>query len=135
MQEWIQAHLGYVVGGLSVLSAITFCVSVVAIPLIVARLPTDYFLHNQKSDPPSSFFNRVVQLARNIFGCMIVFAGLLMLILPGQGVITIFIGVFLLDVPGIRAVKTRLLARSRVQIGIDWLRFKCGKPPMTWPST
>ena len=135
MQEWIQAHLGYVVGGLSVLSVVTFCISAVAIPLIVARLPTDYFFHNQKSDPPSSFFNRVVQLARNIFGCMIVFAGLLMLILPGQGVITIFIGVFLLDVPGIRAVKARLLARSRVQIGIDWLRFKCGKPPMTWPST
>ena len=135
MQEWVQAHFGYVLGGLGIFSIATFCVSLLAVPLVISRLPTDYFLLKNRSDLPRSLLRRAGKLVRNGLGIIIVFGGILMLILPGQGMLTILIGVFLLDIPGIRAVKTRLLRRSRVQIGIDWLRFKCGKPPMIWPST
>ena len=135
MQEWIQAHFGYVLGGLGVLSIVTFCVSLIAVPFIIARLPKDYFVTKNTSKKSRSLLSNIGQLLRNVLGFIIIFAGILMLILPGQGVLTILIGAFLLDIPGTRALKTRLLKRSRVQIGINWLRFKCGKPPMIWPST
>ena len=135
MLQWFQAHAGFVLGGLGVLSIATFCISLSAVPYIIARLPTDYFLTIHSSFPPRTRWSRLRGVARNIVGFGIILIGLLMLVLPGQGMLAILIGACLLDIPGIRRLKTRLLRRSRVQAGIDWIRIKCGKPRMSWPST
>ena len=119
----------------SIDSVLNEIANVDAVPYIIARLPTDYFLTIHSSFPPRTRWSRLRGVARNIVGFSIILIGLLMLVLPGQGMLTILIGACLLDIPGIRRLKTRLLRRSRVQAGIDWIRIKCGKPRMSWPST
>ena len=135
MQEWFQSHLGYVLGALGILSVAMFFISLIALPIVISRLSKDHFISKNSPQESRTVRSLLVQIIRNILGFILLLGGIVMLVLPGQGVLTILIGAFLMDVPGIRALKTRLLGRSRVRIGLNWLRFRCGKPPLNWPAT
>jgi hypothetical protein len=54
-----------------------------------------------------------------------------MLVLPGQGVLTILLGIALLDLPGKRHLERRLIALPTVLRTINKLREKFGRPPLT----
>lgn len=56
-------------------------------------------------------------------------AGIAMLVLPGQGLLTILIGLLLLDFPGKRAVELRLVRRPAIRGFLDRMRQKRGVPP------
>jgi hypothetical protein len=49
---------------------------------------------------------------------------------PGQGVLTILLGIMLLDFPGKRALETRIISRPRVQTAVNALRARFDKPPL-----
>src|SRR5687768_16456248 len=112
--DWFLAHetLTWWLVGLSVL---TFVGSLIAIPLVVLRLPADYF-SPQRSEadrwrrrhPAARVFLKVL---KNLCGFILVLAGLIMSIppMPGQGLLTILIGISLLDFPGRRALELRIV--------------------------
>jgi hypothetical protein len=52
-----------------------------------------------------------------------------MLVLPGQGVLTVLIGVTLLDFPGKQRLEARIVGHRRVLGKVNSLREKFGKPP------
>jgi len=52
-----------------------------------------------------------------------------MLLLPGQGLLTILIGLLLLDFPGKRALELRLLRRPALRGFLDRMRQRRGVPP------
>ena len=89
--------------GLGLLSVVTFIGSLIAIPLIIARLPVNYFVrHRQTVDERHKLhplMAKFVFVMRNGFGFIFLLAGIAMLVLPGQGIITILIGVSLMDFP------------------------------------
>ena len=58
-------------------------------------------------------------------------AGIAMLVLPGQGVLAILIGIMLLDVPGKYRFERWLVMRPPVWRAVAWLRTKAGKDPLT----
>jgi hypothetical protein len=84
---------------LAIVSAIVFVGTLIAIPFILVRLPEDYFDVRvprawMKDHHPAL---RVIgHIIKNVAGALFVLAGLSMLILPGQGVLTILIGLSLL---------------------------------------
>ena len=49
---------------------------------------------------------------------------------PGQGILTILLGLIMLDIPGKRPWEARIVKRPSVRSAIDRLRAKCGKPPL-----
>ena len=49
---------------------------------------------------------------------------------PGQGILTILLGVMLLDLPGKRRVEQRILRQPKVLEKINKLRNKFSKPPL-----
>jgi len=49
---------------------------------------------------------------------------------PGQGILTILIGVMLLNFPGKRRLERWLVSRPRVLPVINGLRARFGKPPL-----
>lgn len=53
-----------------------------------------------------------------------------MLVTPGQGVLTILIGLSLLDLPGKRAVERRLIGNPAVLRAVNALRAKAHRPPL-----
>jgi hypothetical protein len=72
-------------------------------------------------------------VVKNIFGIVFVLAGLAMLILPGQGIITILIGVMLLNFPGKLALEKRIVRQRNVLRAINWMRAKANKPALQVP--
>jgi hypothetical protein len=103
----------------------------VLVPVVVKRLPADYFVHHHPHRPregkPVRF---VLYWMSNLLGALLVLAGVLMLVLPGQGVLTILAGLSLLDFPGKRALQLRLVRIPQIQRTVDGIRRRAGKPPL-----
>ena len=130
-QEWIPVD---VLIGLTVASAIGFVGSLIAIPMILVRLPADYFdtrtpRHWMKDHHPALRLMGLV--AKNVMGIVFLLAGFAMLFLPGQGVLTMLTGISLMDFPGKRALEARMVGQPTLLGVINSMRQKFGKPPLT----
>ena len=116
---------------LALLSLAMFFGSLVAVPWLIGRLPADYFLtHWQRMDErrrQHSLAQVLVPLLRNLVGAVLLLAGVAMLLLPGQGLLTMVIGLCLMDFPGKRKVLDWLVGRAAIQQGLNWIRRKQGK--------
>jgi hypothetical protein len=69
-------------------------------------------------------------LVKNTFGAVFLLAGFLMLFLPGQGILTMLIGLSLIDFPGKRVLEARLIGRPSLLHAINRVRARFGKPPL-----
>jgi len=49
---------------------------------------------------------------------------------PGQGILTILLGLIFLDIPGKRPLEARIIKRPAVLSAINNLRAKYSKPPL-----
>jgi hypothetical protein len=65
-----------------------------------------------------------------LIGCVLLLAGIAMLVLPGQGILTMLIGVSLMDIPGKRKLERRLIGRPAVLRTINKIRAKFGREPL-----
>ena len=123
----------FVVGWLGLLSVVTFIGSIISIPWIISRLPANYFVrHRQLVDERHKLhplMARFVFGMRNGFGFIFLLAGIAMLVLPGQGIITILIGISLMDFPKKHTVVDYLVRRPQVINLLNWIRKKERKPP------
>lgn len=133
MLDWMARHQA-VVWAFVAASGAVFLVSLVAAPAIVARLPADYFAHDAR--PPSRWAGErplvrlVLLIGKNILGGVFVLAGILMLVLPGQGLLTMLIGFVMLDFPGKYRFEKWLIRRRYVLRPINWLRRRAGREAM-----
>lgn len=125
--ELLQAHKAWAFG-LSLFSVICFVGSLAAVPFLVSRAPSDYFVSRGVRRGP---LWRV--LARNLLGLVLLIAGVLMLVLPGQGMLTVLAALSLLDFPGKRGLVRRLVKRDGVARALQWLRRRAHKPPFELP--
>jgi hypothetical protein len=67
---------------------------------------------------------------KNIIGYALILGGLLMLVLPGQGLFTIFIGLILSNYPGKYKLERKLISIPSIFKMVNWLRDKSNKPPL-----
>jgi hypothetical protein len=74
-------------------------------------------------------FTYLIKIAKIIFGVCLFVLGLLMLILPGQGLITMLIGLSLFPFPGKDKLEQNLLSRKLVRSSLNWIRIKANKEP------
>ena len=139
MNEWWQwiSENGAILGWLGILSIIMFIATLMIIPVLVARIPADYFLDQKRHVSRTRRVHPVVymlwQLGKNITGALLILAGVAMLLLPGQGILTILIGISLTNFPGKFALERRLVSQPSVFKAINWLRDRAGKPPLVHP--
>lgn len=117
----------------AVSSVFMFVGTLVAIPIILMRLPADYF-DIRKPRPWMENHHPVLRLlghiVKNVVGAIFLFAGFLMLFLPGQGVLTMLIGLSLIEFPGKREVEAKIVGQSTVLSTINAMRAKFDKPPL-----
>lgn len=109
---------------LSFFSIVAFIGSMIALPYLISRMPEDYFLREEPTRSP------IRRLVRNLIGATLIFAGTLMLFLPGQGVLTILVGVSFLSFRKKRALQRMLAARSGVLGMMNAIRARSGLPPL-----
>lgn len=116
------------------MSGLMFVGSLIAIPLILIRLPSDYFDERvprtwMKDHHP--ILRWMGLLIKNIMGLVFLLVGLAMLVLPGQGILTMLIGISLMDFPGKRRLEALIIGQPMVFNAINAIREKCGRSPLT----
>ncbi|PCH53280.1 MAG: hypothetical protein COC20_00550 [Cellvibrionales bacterium] len=119
---------------LALLSLLTFVVSLVSLPWLVARIPDDYFLHNKRHPAPLKQSHPAIRMAlligKNILGVVLLAGGIIMLFTPGQGLLTIAMAVLLMDYPGKFTLERRLARNESVLNGLNWLRSRANAVPL-----
>ena len=117
------------------LFVVTFSISLAIVSVIMVKIPADYF----KEDRPRELFadkspavRYLLIIGKNLLGAVLVVLGILMSVpgVPGQGILTILLGVMLLDFPGRRRLEHKLVSRPQVLNTINKLRHKFDKPEL-----
>lgn len=114
------------------ISLFIFLFSLLTIKWLVALIPEDYFINRKiskvRSNNPALWY--IVLIVKNMIGYSLVLGGIMMLVLPGQGVFTIIIGLMLSNYPGKYAIEKKFIAIPSILKSINWLRQKSNKPPL-----
>ena len=115
---------------LGIVSVISFVASLFLIPFLVVRIPVDYFAETKRQtslwEEQHIVVRWIIRLFKNLFGVVFVLLGLAMLVLPGQGLMTLLIGVLLLNFPGKYRVERWLIQRPSIFRAVAWLRRRAG---------
>jgi hypothetical protein len=115
-------------------SVVLFVLSVLGVPFFLARLPADYYSTLERRrlglETRSRPIRTLLRIAKNALGVLLVVLGLLMLVLPGQGLLTLLVGLMLVDFPGKYRLERRILSSPRVLRVVNALRGRSGKPPL-----
>jgi len=117
------------------LFVVTFSINLAIVSIILVKIPATYF----QKDHSWEFWkgrSRAVRLLgvvlKNILGVFLVALGIVLSLpgVPGQGILTILLGIMLLDFPGRRKLEHKLVSRPQVFKTINKLRHRFGKPPL-----
>ena len=136
MIDWVQAHQQWM-WWLVVISAFTFVVSLLAVPWLLVRIPPRYFMSTKHAHPWGDKHPAVhvlLLIAKNLLGLILLALGAVMLVLPGQGILTILAGLVLLDFPGKHKVLLWTVSRPAVLKSINWLRNRAKREPLVVPA-
>ncbi|MEQ1827457.1 MAG: PGPGW domain-containing protein [Pirellula sp.] len=107
------------------------------LPIVIVRLPDDYFIRRPVRDWPSQHpaIHLALVVTKNLLGLCLLIAGVAMLVLPGQGLLTILIGLMLIDFPGKRKWERKLIQIKPVLQGVNWIRQRHGRKPLVLESS
>lgn len=131
---WTSVTLGQILTfvGLFLLS---FAFSFVVIAVVMVKIPADYFSSHYTPDfmPGKPWFVRWgAVILKNLLGVFLILLGIVLSLpgVPGQGILTILLGLIMLDIPGKRPLEARIIKRPAVYAAIDKLRARFNKPPL-----
>ncbi len=133
-------HHEWIVAVLFGLSLTTVVATLFFVPWAIVRIPSDYFAHRQPPPTPWDKLHPVLRVvtvvAKNLIGIVLFLAGVLMAmpLVPGPGIITVLVGLALVDIPGKRALERRIVKQPRVFAALNRLRTKYDRPPLEKPD-
>ena len=114
------------------ISLFVFLFSLLSLKWLVSLIPEDYFINKKDSKIKTSniFIWYIVLMFKNLIGYSLILGGIMMLVLPGQGLFTIIIGLMMSNYPGKYAIEKKFIAIPTILKSINWLRRKSNKPPI-----
>lgn len=131
--EWLMAHQ-YLLGWIGVISFLVFSLSLLSLPWLVAMIPEDYFSSQKRKRAilKNEVFGTwiVIFILKNSIGLLLITGGMLMLFLPGQGVLTIIAGLIMTDYPGKFELERRIVSNKKILEKLNWLRNKANQPSL-----
>lgn len=138
MWHWIETHgdvLSLVMAG----SFLILLGTLALIPFMIAGLPDSYF-EDSRRRPLEHLLHRptlriTLLLLKNALGLILLLAGLAMLVIPGQGLLTLFVAMILIDFRGKFALKCKLIRLPRLRRLMNRFRIRHGKAPFIIPDS
>ncbi len=122
----------------TVITLLAVAVTIVAVPWVVGRLPEDYFKrprrHVWRTLSREPLWAQIFTVVKNLLGALLVLLGLVMLVTPGQGVLTLLAGLLLMNFPGKYRLERWLVQRPGILRGLNWLRRRRGQAPFEPPA-
>lgn len=137
--EWALEYWNSLTWDKIALGAVFFVLSVVisygAIMVVLVKIPANYFSSQYQSRFQSDkrFMVRWgATIFKNVLGVILLVVGIIFSIpgMPGPGLITILLGLVMIDIPGKRPLETRLLKHPTVLSAVNNVRAKYNKPPL-----
>ena len=128
--NWLAHHPIWVVW-LSSFSLISLILSIACLPTLIARLPSDYFFKQRKIARWDHPRHLILFGLKNLFGFTVFLVGLLLLFLPGQGLLTILIGLMLMNYPGKSRLEQKIVRIPGVLAPRNWARGRYNITPLT----
>jgi hypothetical protein len=109
--------------------------SFVAIAIVMVKIPANYFSSHYQQDflPNSPWLVRWgAVILKNLLGVFLIALGILLSLpgVPGQGLLTILLGLIMLDIPGKRPLEAKIIQRPAIRDAINNLRARFKKPPL-----
>ena len=120
---------------LVVFSIVSFIGTLLLVPVLVTRIPEDYFAEKKRHRwEPWAHEHPLIRwsllIAKNSLGYIIIILGIAMLVLPGQGILTILIGIMFINFPGKYRLERWVVMRAPVLNTINKLRKRAGRAPL-----
>ena len=133
MMDFIHDHENLLLW-LAVVSFLVFIASLLLIPWIVTKIPSDYFTHPKRPkylwDNQPNILRYLFLFLKNILGVMLVLGGFTLLFLPGQGIVTMMIGLLIMDFPYKYKVEIWIVKHPVVLRSINRFRKRAKQPPL-----
>lgn len=117
---------------LTSISLLLALVSVILVPVLIVKMPDDYFLaaRRRRRTDKAGFCYRFL---RNLIALILLIAGVIMLFAPGQGLLTILVALAVSDVSGKYQMERWIILRPGVLKAINWVRKRYHKTPVKRP--
>ena len=126
LYAWLENN-SYIFFYLGILSILIFVFSIFGLRLFIIAIPSNYFINKKRV---SALKNRSILLwiiyivFKNIIGYVFIIMGLVALVLPGQGILMILIGLMMSDYPKKFDLEKKIITIKTVRKGINWIRIK-----------
>jgi hypothetical protein len=135
--EWAKTHQAVMWWIFAASMALSF-LTPLAVGWAIVQLPSDYF--SRTGHRPLSTWEQhpvlrpIYLVAKNLLGFVLIIAGIAMLVLPGQGLLTIVVGIVLMNFPGKFRLERWLATREPIWRSLNWLRRKARHPELQRPE-
>jgi hypothetical protein len=125
---------------IAAVSLAMFLGTLLLMPWLALRMPADYFVREEAASPrPRTLLGQVgrvsILVLCNLLGIIFLVMGFIMLFTPGQGVLTMIIGLLLMSFPGKKRLVLKLISRPRILAAINALRARYNKAPLEIPAS
>ena len=134
--EWLESHQE-IMETLGNASLIILAITVVALPLVIMKLPADYFVKDKREvswrNRKYPMFWGILMIAKNLLGLILILVGIAMLVLPGQGTLTILVGLSQMNFPGKYKLEQRIVRQESVHKSLNKIRSFAQRPPFEIP--
>lgn len=131
--KWAEAH-ETLLWWLAAASVLVLVVTVISMVWLLVHLPRDYFLYPDRYQSGWARQRPVLRVLLRVFsnalGAVFLSAGLLMLFLPGQGILTIVVGLMMIDFPAKNRLVRHVVRRPKLRSSIDAIRKRAGRQPL-----
>jgi hypothetical protein len=114
---------------------VSFFANLGIVSLILVKLPADHFSKSRKTKfwaGPRPWLHAAKVIGKNIGGVLLVAVGIVLSLpgVPGQGLLTVLLGIMLLDFPGRHRLEQKLLSKPSILNSINKLRARFDKKPL-----
>jgi hypothetical protein len=114
---------------------VSFFANLGIVSFILVKLPADHFSKSRKTkfwSGPRPWLHAAKVIGKNIGGILLVALGIVLSLpgVPGQGLLTVLLGIMLLDFPGRHRLEQKLLSKPSIVNSINKLRGRFGKKPL-----
>jgi hypothetical protein len=114
-------------------SILVFLASIIVIPWLIVRLPENFFQSEERAIPYLTYGHPVWRIllvvGKNLVGVVFIIAGFVMLFIPGQGILTMIVGIMLTSFPGKHWLVHWFASRGAIFRSLNALRRRRGVPP------
>jgi hypothetical protein len=137
MIEWLQQFWESLTWARIIFGSIALVISIfisyALIVIVIVNLPANYF----SSEYASVLFGNKpfwmrwgATIFKNIIGGALIILGIIMLVGPGPGLLTILLGLIMMDIPGKRPLEARIIKQPTVLSAVNRLRARYRRPPL-----